>query len=200
MAGALPLMAHFILVHGFNDRSAGAANIDQVAPLLVKHGHTVDTDGEDYGYMGLLTVRFGRHGAVARVVNAIRDALAVGQNVVVVGYSNGFNFSIKALRLVTGKVRLAGVHPASPARFTPPDSVARCWIAYTRSDWAVRAASYVGWLIPGWGRLGAIGYQGSDARVSDTDYSDVAAGHGGLWRGAALRTLADDLTRFAEAP
>jgi len=194
-------VSHFILVHGFNDRSAGAANIDQVAPLLIQRGHSVDTDGEDYGYMGLLKVRFGRHGAVARIVNAIRDALRAQQAVVVVGYSNGFNFSLKALRLVSGGgVRLAGVHPAAPARFEVPDIVRRCWIAYTRSDWAVRAASYVGWLIPGWGRLGAIGYKGTDPRVTDTDYSDVAAGHGGLWRGEALRTLADDLCKFAEAP
>lgn len=192
-------MAHFILVHGFNDRSAGAANIDKVAPLLQARGHTVDTDGEDYGYMGLFTVRFGRHGAVARITNAIRDALKGPKPVVIVGYSNGANFAIKALRLVSGKCRLALIHPAAPSKVVLPAAVARCWVAYTRSDWAVRAASYIGWLIPGWGRLGAIGYKGTDPRVTSTDYSDVAAGHGGLWRGEALRTLADDLCTFAEA-
>jgi len=197
-------MAHFILVHGFNDRSAGSENIDHVAPLLVLRGHTVDCDGEDYGYMGLLTVRFGRHGAVARVCNAIRESLAADypRDVVVVGYSNGFNFVIKALRLVHGLhvVKLAGIHPAAPTKVELPDSVSRCWIAYTRSDWAVKAASYVGWLIPGWGRLGATGYKGSDPRFDDDDYTDIASGHGKLWRGESLRTLADDLCRFAEAP
>lgn len=193
-------MAHFILVHGFNDRSAGSANIDKIAPLLQAAGHTVDMDGEDYGYMGLLTVRFGRHGAVARIVNAIRDAIQADQRVVVVGYSNGFNFALKALRLVVGNVQLAGIHPASPAKFVVPDSVARCLIAFTRSDWTVKTASYVGWLIPGWGRLGATGYRGADPRVICRDYSDVANGHGGLWRGESLRTLAHDLINFAEAP
>jgi hypothetical protein len=191
-------MSHFILLHGFNDKSAGANNIDKVAPLLEAKGHTVDRDGEDYGRFGLLKARFARHSVVLRVVGAIRRALADNLDVVVVGYSNGANYALKALHLVfVGKVKLVLVHPAVSTKFQLPESVSRCWVCYTDSDWAVRAASYVAWLIPGWGRAGAVGYKGSDPRIGNIDYSDVAVRHGGLWVDGPLQSFADDLHYFA---
>ena len=159
-------MAHFILLHGFNDRSAGADNIDRSGPLLEAMGHTVDTDGEDYGHFGLFKVRFKRHSAIARIVTAVRQAIDADLDVILVGYSNGGNFAVKALGYIGwGTVKLVLVHPALPVRFTLPECVSRCWVCYTRSDWTVRLASYIRWLIPGWGRAGAVGYRGSDPRT-----------------------------------
>lgn len=196
-------MSHFILLHGFNDKSAGQNNIDKVAPLIESRGHTVDRDGEDYGHFGLLKARFARHSVVLRVVEAIRKAVADDLDVVVVGYSNGANYALKALHLVWyGPVKLVLVHPAVSPKFQLPASVSRCWVCYTRSDWAVRAASYVSWLVPGWGRAGAVGYRGTDPRVQSINYTDVAVRHGGLWRDEPLQTFAADLDYFAslEAP
>lgn len=191
-------MSHFILLHGFNDPSAGKKNIDKSAPMLIRLGHTVDTDGEDYGKFGICKVRFKRHPVIARIVTAIRLALNDGKDVVVVGYSNGANFGISALRLIfSGTVKLVLVHPALPTRFELPDSASRCWVCFTRSDWAVRLASYIRWLIPGWGRAGAVGYKGKDPRVINMDYSDVASRHGGLWKEGALGFFVQELDRFA---
>ena len=191
-------MSHFILLHGFNDKSAGRDNIDRVAPLLERRGHTVDRDNEDYGKFGLIKARFARHSVVLRVVEAVRQAVAEDKNVVLVGYSNGSNYAVKALNLVfIGQIKFIAVHPALRAKFQLPACVSRCWVCYTRSDLAVRAASYVSWMIPGWGRAGAVGYKGSDPRVTNINYTDVAKGHGGLWREGPLVTFADDLHYFA---
>jgi len=193
-------MSHFILIHGFNDRSAGQDNIDRVTPLLQAAGHTVDMDGTDYGYFGLLMVRLRKHGAVVRILEAIRNALHHDQDVVVVGYSNGCNYGLKAARLIfIGQFRLVLVHPALPTRANFPDSVRQAWVCYTESDIVGRLASWVRWLIPGWGRMGAVGYKGKDPRILNINYSDVAKGHGGLWRDPALQVIAEDLDRLARS-
>jgi len=193
-------MSHFILVHGFNDRSAGANNIDRVTPLLQAAGHTVDRDASDYGYFSLLMVRLRKHDAVVRIVEAIRNALHCDQDVVIVGYSNGCNYGLKAARLIfIGQIRLVLVHPALPAKASFPESVRQAWVCYTESDMVVRLSSWVRWLVPGWGRMGAVGYKGKDARVININYSDAANGHGGLWKDPALQVLAEDLDRLARS-
>lgn len=194
-------MAHFILVHGFNDRSAGSENLDKVAPLLREKGHTVDTDSADYGWLGLIWVRFRKRPAVLRIIEAIKAALAEHNDVVVVGYSNGANYSVKALRLLfIGHVKLILVHPALKRTTVFPASASRIWVCFTRSDWATRMASYVRWLIPGWGRMGTSGYKGNDPRVTNIDYSDVSKGHGGLFKEPALNFFAGELDRLVRTP
>jgi hypothetical protein len=61
---------HFILIHGYKDRSAGAKNIDKLRPYLEALGHTVDCDSADYGWFGLWWIRFRKHSAVLRIVKA----------------------------------------------------------------------------------------------------------------------------------
>jgi len=191
-------MSHFILLHGFNDPSAGENNIDRAEPYLIDLGHTVDKDKADYGHFSLLWVRFRKHSAVLRILKAIIDALRDGKDVVLVAYSNGANYAIKALRLVfIGDVKLILVHPALKRRTKFPPSVSRAWVAYTRSDFTVRMASYVRWLIPGWGRMGYRGYKGKDTRITNVDYTSVAKGHGGLWKKETVEYFSGELDRMA---
>lgn len=192
-------MSYIILIHGFREKNAGADSIDRAAPGLRAKGHFVETDQADYGPFGLLRVRFRRHSVINRIVLSIRRALADGHEVIVVGYSNGCSFGLKALRLVfVGQVKFIAVHPALPVRFKRPPAVAKAWVFYTRSDWAVRAATWVSWLVPGWGRAGAVGYKGDDPNIVSVDYTDIAARHGGLWVDGPLDTLIDDIHRIAQ--
>jgi hypothetical protein len=191
-------VSHFILIHGFNDPSAGEKNIDKLAPPLVKLGHTVEKDTADYGRIRLLWVRLRKHSAVLRILEAIKAALDNDQDVIIVAYSNGANYAFKALRLVfLGLVRIVLVHPALRSKARIPDSVSRGWVAFTRSDWTVRLASYVRWIVPGWGRMGYRGYRGTDPRIESIDYTSIAKGHGGLFKDKVVQYYAGELDRLA---
>ena len=194
-------MSHIILLHGFNDPSAGAKNIDRIEPYLVALGHTVDKDGTDYGWLGLFWVRFRKHSAVLRILEAIKKALLQEQKVVVVAYSNGANYGIKAMRLVfLGTVKMVLVHPALRSKAKFPDSVSIAWVAFTRSDWTVRLASYIRWLVPGWGRMGYTGYTGKDTRIESIDYTAIAKGHGGLLKDGTAKFFAGEIDRLIRKP
>lgn len=184
---------HFILVHGYNDKSAGSKNIDKMKPHLEALGHTVDTDSSDYGWFGLLRVRFRKHNVVLRIVKAVQEAQAEGKDVCLVGYSNGANYALRAARLLSGPfISLFLVHPALPAKAKLSPVVSRAWVVITRSDWTVRLATWTNWLT-GWGRMGHTGYQGADARYKNLDYTDVAKGHGGVFVDQTVEWFAGEI-------
>lgn len=193
--------------HGFNDRSGGANNIDmnsaEVRREAASRGITmaVDHDTMDYGYWKLSWVRLRKHGPVMRMVEAIEAALKAGNSVVLEGYSNGWNYILKALYLICDEylvlapgqhIYLIGVHPAGTTEPQIPPCVKAVMIYYSRSDWAVRWATWAAWLgiAPDWGRLGAVGYEGSDPRFKQRRLTDVAKGHGGAYQGATGPWLA----------
>ena len=186
---------HFILIPGYNDASEGRRNIDKLRPYLEALGHTVDTDSADYGWFGLLMVRFRKHSVVLRIVRAVQSAQAEGKQVVVVGYSNGANYALRATRLLTGApIGLFLVHPALPAKAEFPEVISRVWIVLTRSDWIVRLATWTNWLT-GWGRMGYTGYRGEDPRAKNLDYTDVAKGHGGSFKDEVVEWFANEMHR-----
>jgi hypothetical protein len=186
---------HFILIHGYNDRSAGANNLDKLRPYLEALGHTVDCDSADYGWFGLFWVRFRKHSAVLRIVKAIQKAQIEGRQVVVVGYSNGANYALRAVKLLTGEfVSMYLIHPALPSKAKFPAVVSRVWVAVTKSDWIVRLATFTNWLT-GWGRMGRNGYRGDDERVKNLDYTDVAKGHGGTFEDEIIEWFAGEMHR-----
>lgn len=186
--------------HGFNDESQGANNIDKDSLLLPvlgsRYGFKVEVahDKVNYGFWSLRRVRFQRHRVIARMVDAIEEALDRGDSVVLEGYSNGWNYWLQAIRLVCDrhlvlapgqKIIMLGVHPAGVTKPAIPQCVDWVQIYFTRSDWAVRFATWASVLrlAPQWGRLGFVGYQGDDPRVSQPgrDLTDRAKGHGGAY-------------------
>jgi hypothetical protein len=194
---------YVILIHGFKDRSAGADNVDLIAPDLEAAGHVVEKDETvDYGWVGLLGVRLFRYKAVARIVNALQAAAASDRPLCAVAYSNGGNYLFKALALLTGaRVRVVLIHPALDTRAKIPAAVERGWVVITRSDWAVRLSVLVRWLIPTWGAMGVAGYRGDDPRLQNTiDLSDVARGHGGAFKPHSRQILVREILRILAQP
>lgn len=193
--------------HGFNDKTGGAGNIDLNAGDIEAIGNkqgikiTVDCDSLDYGFWKLQWVRFRKHEPVMRMVVEIEKALASGQTVVLEGYSNGWNYLLKALRQVCDeylvlmpgqRIYLIGVNPAGKANPEIPMCVDAVRVYHSKSDWAVRFATWASFLriAPEWGRLGNVGYKGDDPRVTSQNITDVAKGHGGGYRGKTRAWLA----------
>ena len=180
-------MSHrILLIHGFNDRSAGAKNIDLMKPYLESLGYKVDTDSADYGWIGLIGVRLRKHKAVMRIVNAMEDE----NTRMVMTYSNGANYAMKALKLLwRNDMVVFHCSPALIKRATFPSSVHKAHVFFTKSDWAVKFSTLARWLrlTPGWGNMGSEGYVGEDPRIENHDYTDIAKHHGGMFHTDAVR-------------
>lgn len=190
---------HFILVPGYNDASEGRKNVDKLQPYLEALGHTVDTASGDYGWYGLLRVRFRRHKVILRIVKAVQKAQGEGRDVCILGYSNGANYALRAARLLSGPfISLFLVHPALPAKAKLSPVVSRAWVVMTRSDWAVRVATWTSWFT-GWGRMGYAGYQGNDSRFKTLDYTDIAKAHGGAFADEVCEWFANEIHKEVTA-
>lgn len=206
----------WIKVHGFNDRSGGSKNIDTDRDEIIRDGAKVgvtidvDTDSADYGFWRLMWVRFRKYEPIMRIVKAIEVAIQRGDTVVLEGYSNGWNYLLQALDLVCDDelilapnqhIYLIGVHPAGKSKPTFPICIRRVMVYYTASDWAVRGATYASKLgiAPNWGRLGAIGYRGTDKRVRSTNLTSIAKGHGGAYREGVREWMAAKKVQFVNA-
>jgi hypothetical protein len=176
-----------VLVHGFNDPEAGADNIDKLAPILRAAGHEVEVDEADYGYYGLLAVRFHKRPAVRRIKAALANADAV------VSYSNGSNYENKALRSMRSPrtLRVVRISPALNRRTGVADNVSHAHVFYTRADWATLAAG----LIPlhPWGSQGRLGYRGKDRRIKNWDYTEIIGGHTDWFADDNLEQTAQDV-------
>lgn len=168
-------MTDFVLVHGYNVRDKGWRTIDGLGPWLEKRGHTVDTDSADYGWHGLIKVRFFHQEAVDRIARALGSADAV------VTHSNGANYTMKALRLVQRPIKVIHISPALNRRVKIPECVTEMHVFHTAHDMAVKASRLLRWHP--WGDMGAKGYKGNDPRVTNHDYSDVVYGHSDWFKG-----------------
>ena len=163
-----------VLIHGFNDISGGGDNIDKTQPLFEALGYEVEKDDADYGYFSLWMVRFKKHSAVLRIIGALKDAD------VVVTYSNGANYSMKALKLINRRIVVIHCSPALNAKAKFPEAVSYAWVFHIKSDWTVWLAK----LIPfsPWGNMGAVGYKGDNPIVTNVDFTDIAKFHGGMFK------------------
>jgi hypothetical protein len=178
-----------VLVHGFNVRDAGAGSIDKLAPFLKEAGLHVETDSADYGYFSLFMVRFRKHSAVARIAAAIEAAD------VIVCHSNGANYAHKALRLLERRDRRyteVRLSPALNRRTGTTSNVDRCFVFHTKTDWAVRIASWIPFGHP-WGRQGAHGYKGNDSRIENIDATDIIKRHSDWFKPNYIRWVAKEI-------
>ena len=165
---------HIVLVHGFNVRDGGKRTIDQLAGSLRRRGHTVDMDSADYGWHGLIRVRFFHGSAVRRIRTALMSADAV------ITHSNGANYATKALRKIDSKKIVIHLSPALNKRSKPPKAVSEQHVFHSRHDNVVQWARYI--LFHPWGNMGAYGYMGKDSRVSNHDYTNRIKSHSSWFR------------------
>jgi hypothetical protein len=183
-----------VLVHGFNVRDAGKNSIDKLAPYLEAAGHEVETDAADYGHYSLFMVRFRKHKAVLRIANALKDAD------VVVGHSNGANYVRKALKLLKRRNQRyleIRISPALNRRAGTSPNVINCWVMHTKSDWAVRIASWIPFGHP-WGRQGSHGYKGKDPLMENIDRTDIIKGHSDWFKPEYVEWVASDILELIE--
>ena len=186
---------HIVLIHGYNDPTAGERNVDRLAPYLRAAGHTVDTDTADYGWFSLFMVRFHKYSAVRRIRAALWEADAV------ISHSNGSNYENKALRSLHGHTRNYRVVRLSPAlnRSTGvADNVDLGFVFHTKADIAVWFAALLPWHP--WGSQGRKGYRGKDSRIINWDFSDTVSGHSDWFDDDNIESVARDVLSALEAP
>jgi len=167
-----------VLIHGFNDKSGGEDNIDKTKPLLEALGYEVEKDDADYGYYSLAMVRFRKQSAVLRIISALKDAD------VVVTYSNGANYAMKALKLINRRMLLIHCSPALDAKAEFPEAISYAWVLHIKSDWTVWMAKAIPFST--WGNMGAVGYKGTNPLVTNVDFTDIAKHHGGMFKDDVL--------------
>lgn len=174
-------MTNIVLVHGFNDRSGGATTIDCLAPGLRKRGYHVDTDQADYGWHGLIQVRFFHRKAVERIAHALADAD------VIIDHSNGRNYSDKAIVLAAEAQPEKSWHVISfsgarNSKAPIHPNISRIDVFYTQNDRVVKVARWL--LFHGWGDLGAVGYKGkADSRVYGHEFTNRVVEHSSWFYG-----------------
>jgi hypothetical protein len=187
-------MTHMVLIHGFNDRSAGEGNIDKCRPYFEQLGYEVDTDQADYGFFSYWAVRFLKRPAVIRIVQAI-NALPEDTDVVIMCYSNGANFARKALPHLNREVRVIFCSAALNRKVKFHENLSKGWNFIIKNDLPVWLASFI--PFHPWGRMGAVGYCRKDeTRIMNIDYSDVASGHGGMFKDSVIGLFTQQVHRL----
>jgi hypothetical protein len=183
-----------VLIHGFNVRDGGARSIDKLAPLLEAAGHTVDKDEADYGWLGLLSVRIRKYSAVRRIMLALEYAD------VVISHSNGANYENMALKLLdqrhSRKYKVIRISPALNPKTGVPRNVLFAGVWHTRADWIAGLSGLL--LFHPWGRQGMSGYDGTDWRIRNFDYTDLIAGHSDWFENGNVSIIAQDILQFIE--
>ena len=181
-------MTTCVLIHGFNVKDGGARTVDRLAPYLIKAGYEVDKDEADYGNYSLLAVRFRKHSAVRRIVEALKTAD------VVISHSNGGNYEDKALKALEHhdrRYRIIRISPALNSKQRVPENVAKGWVFFTKTDKWVWLSGLL--RFHSWGRMGQKGYQGDDRRISNRDYSDVIKGHSDWFSDENIQFTVDEV-------
>ena len=157
------------LVHGFNS-TKHAVWMAEMGEIIQDSGHPIVR--ANYGDTSLLTVPF-------RTLWAASDlAASARQGDVAVGHSNGCTAIQRSLDQGAGFEHLIFINPALPvdAEFMP--WVKRVDVFHAPNELATLVGGWWAALNPlagNWGKMGRVGYQGSDSRV--TNYSLGPVGH-----------------------
>lgn len=158
-----------VLVHGFNVSDKGARTVDRLAPFFPPHWK-VEKDEADYGLFGLWKVRFRKHSAVRRIAGALATADGV------VTHSNGANYTMKALKFVTGSgIKVFHLSPAVNRTEKFPKAVEKAIVFFTRTDFWVFLSGFL--PFHPWGWMGYLGAKTEDPRIENRDFSDIVSGH-----------------------
>lgn len=181
------------LLHGFNVSDKGAGTTDRLKPFLYAAGHEILD--HDYGWFGLLSVRFLNWTVAERVKKASRDG-DIG-----VGHSNGCAILVEAARRGARLRGLVLINPALDRSTDFPDGLEWVHVYHNGGDEPVKASR---WLIAHpWGDMGNVGYCGEDARVVNFsgDYLEPRlSGHSDLFDHAKVGEWGERIARSLQAP
>lgn len=161
------------LLHGFNVSDGGAGSIDKLKPYL--RGEVCEFD---YGWVGLLGVRFGNKSRAKSLAAMVKPG-DVG-----IGHSNGCAILHLASHLGAPFRKLVYINPVLDADAEPGPQVESCDVWHSPSDAPVRFASWLPWHT--WGSMGAEGFKGSDERITNynkqNDFAMSSFGHSDVFR------------------
>ncbi len=150
------------LVHGFNVRDDGKGTTDCLGTTLKRN--SFNPVQFDYGWIGLLGARVFSHN-IAKILASISQ-----EDDIAIGHSNGCNIINQALNYGAKFKRVLYISPALDKRTVLHPNVERVIVLHTRKDWIVQLAA----LLPfhPWGNMGRVGYQGTDKRYENIDWSN----------------------------
>ena len=173
----------FVLVHGFNVRDGGSHTVDKLAPFILSSGHQVDLDEGDYGFFNIWMVRLFKSWRKSRVLYRLAKAFETAD--VIITHSNGANFTTQALDLLpeeyNNELLVIHISPALDRDTEIPQSIRGQLVLHTPHDGWVKLSSLL-WFHP-WGRMGAVGYKGSDNRNHNVEVRAVK-GHSDWFKDA----------------
>jgi hypothetical protein len=149
------------VVHGFNVRDGGQRTTDRLMPYVKKAG--ISILDHDYGYFGLLQVRFC-NGGIAEAIKSIARKGDIG-----IGHSNGCAILAEAARRGAPFRGLVLIHPALDDDYLIAPQVEFVHVYHSEKDQAVWFAKLLRFNHP-WGAMGRVGYTGSDSRYKN--YND----------------------------
>lgn len=153
-----------LLAHGFNVRDKGQGTIGRLLPFLTSHG--IESIMFDMGWMGLIQVRAQNRRHAKRLALAATNAKRQNRTVLAIGHSNGCCVIHLAASLYAAPIdHVIYINPALNADAEPSAQLKSIHVWHSPSDMAVKVAK----LLPAhdWGDMGAIGYTGSDPRVTN---------------------------------
>jgi len=162
----------FILIHGLFDSSSGQNNVEKLIPVIKKYypNAIIDKDECDYGWLGAFKASwfYWATDIIQRITKALKFT---GVRTVVIGHSNGCNFTMKALsKLQNHSIEIFMLSPALNAKYKFKEDFKSCHVLYTSTDKAVWFARFIVWS-----RMGAMGRYGpksNDCRVTKEDHND----------------------------
>lgn len=183
-----------ILVHGFNVRDGGRGSIGKLAPYFTSAGFEVLRF--DYGWRGLLGVRFGNEGVAKKLIAITQPGD------VIVGHSNGCCVAHLAAHTGARFGPCVYINPAldADARLAPQVPSLDVW--FSPSDTPVRFARFL--PFHPWGDMGRKGYVGDyDPRIAsynkETDFSVRSDAHSDVFTEPALSFFAPLIVRTLQA-
>jgi hypothetical protein len=178
----------FALLPGFNVSDGGAATVGQLKPLLEAAGHEVIVI--DYGHYNLWEVHFKKHKAIRQIALRLKKE----QVDVVLGHSNGCNFSHLSLRLLerySHKYQEVRIAPALNRGTACAKNVTQCLVLYSKSDrW-----TFLSGFIPGspWGQQGTYGYRGNDPKMLGRNMGDLVPDHSDYFDEGTKQLVTDEI-------
>lgn len=146
------------LVHGFNVSDGGLSSVRTMIPFLEEAGVTAMT--VNYGYFGLLKVKFKNDNIARELCAAVQAAYCWYDEVYLIGHSNGCAIMHMAAQLPGFRSDgFVYINPALEKTAERHPSVKFRHVWHSPSDIAVRLARKLPFANV-WGEMGAKGYQG----------------------------------------
>lgn len=158
------------LLHGYNVKDGGARTVGRLKYPLMQKG--IDTRIPDMGDLSLIDVRFANQNiakVIASMAGGPRNVIAHSNGALIANYAADAGLQIPKLVLIS---------PALNKNFSFSSNIKSVVVYHSLGD-AVLWFSH--WLaMHGWGKMGRVGYTGSDKRVKNVDgeaYFGKSLGH-----------------------